>query len=331
MNARLMTDERLVVADLGGSHARFAVAARVGGAVRLDDLCVIPVAAHDGLAAAFAAFRAQAGGDLPQAAVLAVAGGVEDGHLRFTNNRWSMPYDGLAAALGLARVQLTNDLEAAAYAVAHAGPEDFAQVCGPRVGLPEDGVISVIGPGTGLGVSMLVRHGLGEQGVGEQGVGYSVVPTEAGHIGFAPTDGLEDLLLTAVRRGLHGRVSVERLVSGPGLAAIHLALGGAPSQDQQTLWRDVLDSETTETAATLERFLAMLGGFAGDMALAQGAQAVVVAGGLGARLGARLAHPAFAERFVAKGRFAARMAGIPVFRLLIEEPGLVGAAQRGCK
>lgn len=319
MNSHVMTDERLVVADIGGSHARFAVAERVGGAVRLRDMSVMPVAAHDGLAAAFAAFRAQAGGGLPEAGVLAVAGGLEGGELRFTNNRWTMPYDGLAAALGLQRVHLLNDLEAVARAVAHAAPEDFAAVCGPRSGLPGAGVISVVGPGTGLGVAMLVRHD----------AGHAVVPTEAGHIGFAPTDGIEDLLLTAVRRGLHGRVSVERLVSGPGLAAIHLALGGAPAENQRTLWRHVLDSETAEAKATLERFLGMLGGFAGDVALAQGAQAVVIAGGLGARLGARLAHPAFAERFVAKGRFAERMAQIPVVRLLIDEPGLVGAAQRG--
>ncbi len=317
MNGRVELDERRVVGDIGGSHARFAVAECDGAAVRLHDVCVMPVSDHDGLAAAFAAFRAQVEGGLPDTGVLAVAGGVEDGQLRFTNNRWSMPHDGLAAALGLARVQLINDLEAAAFAVAHAGSGDLAHVCGPRIGLPDEGVISIVGPGTGLGVAMLVRHGSG----------YSVVPTEAGHIGFAPTDGIEDLLLTAVRRGLHGRVSVERLVSGPGLAAIHLALGGAPSANQRTLWRDVLDSETAETAATLERFLGMLGGFSGDVALAQGARAVVIAGGLGARLGARLAHPAFAERFAAKGRFAARMAGIPVFRLLIEEAALAGAAR----
>jgi glucokinase len=321
MNGCVMTDERLVVADIGGSHARFAVAERIGGAVRLRDVCVMPVAAHQGLAAAFAAFRAQAGDGLPEAGVLAVAGEMEGGALRFTNNGWTMPHEGLAAALGLARVQLINDLEAVAHAVAHAGPADFASVCGPKAALPEEGVTSVVGPGTGLGVAMLVRHGNG----------YAVVPTEAGHIGFAPTDGIEDLLLTAVRRGLHGRVSVERLVSGPGLAAIHLALGGAPAENQRALWSDVLDSETAESAATLERFLAMLGSFAGDVALAQGAGAVVIAGGLGARLGERLAHPAFAERFAAKGRFAARMAGIPVLRLLIDEAGLVGAAQRGWK
>jgi glucokinase len=206
------------------------------------------------------------------------------------------------------------------HAVAGAGASDFASVCGPREDAEKIGAVtSIVGPGTGLGVAMLVRHA----------AGHMVVPTEAGHMGFAPTDGIEDVLLSAVRRGLTGRVSVERLVSGPGLAAIHLALGGAPAADQRELWRDVLGGESAEAEATLERFLAMLGGFAGDVALAQGASAVVLAGGLGARLGARLAHPAFAARFVDKGRFGARMAAIPVTRLLIDEPGLVGAARVG--
>lgn len=319
MNGFVGMDERLLVADVGGSHARFAVAELCGGVLMLHDVRVMAVAAHDGLAAAFAAYRAAVGGGLPQAACLALACPLDEGEVRFTNNGWTVNPDGLAGELGLARALLINDLEAVGHAVAHAGADDLALVCGPRLGLPARGVTSIVGPGTGLGVSMLMRHA----------GGYAVVPTEAGHIGFAPTDGIEDLLLTAVRRGLHGRVSVERLVSGPGLAAIHLALGGAPAENQRALWSDVLDGETSETAATLERFLAMLGGFAGDVGLAQGAAAVVIAGGLGARLGTRLAQPAFAERFVAKGRFSARMARIPVFRLLLDEPGLVGAARCG--
>ncbi|WP_416907612.1 MAG: glucokinase [Polymorphobacter sp.] len=319
MNGHALGAERLVVGDVGGSHARFAVAVRApDGAVRLERVRVMPVSAHDSLAAAFAAYRAEQR-DLPAAAVLAVAGGVEGGWLRFVNNGWSVPQSGLEDALGLTGLALINDLEAAGHAVAAAGPGDVASVCGPRDGALSAAVTSIIGPGTGLGVAMLVRHA----------GGHVVVPTEAGHIGFAPTDGIEDLLLSAVRRGLTGRVSVERLVSGPGLAAIHLALGGAPAADQRTLWRDVLDGESSDVAATLERFLAMLGGFAGDIALAQGAGAVVIAGGLGARLGARLAHPAFEARFADKGRFAARMAGLPVVRLLIDEPGLVGAARFG--
>lgn len=282
----------------------------------MRDLVVLRTAEHASLVEAFAVFRARAGGVLPAQAVLAVACPTEGEVLRFTNNAWEIRPGGLAAALGLAGVRLINDFEAVAHAVAAAGEGDFVAVCGPKRGLPEVGVTSIVGPGTGLGVAMLVRHGAGQM----------VVPTEAGHIGFAPTDGIEDLLLTAVRRGLHGRVSVERLVSGPGLAAVHLALGGAPSESERTLWAEVLGGESRETAATLERFLAMLGGFAGDIALAQGAKAVVIAGGLGARLGERLGHPAFSERFCAKGRFAARMAGIPVVRFLVEEAGLVGAS-----
>ncbi len=313
--------ERLVVADIGGTHARFAVAERVAGEMaRLSHVTTLPTAAHDSLAGAFARFRSLVPVALPDAAVLAVACPTEGEVLHFTNNPWAIRPVVLAAELGMADVRLINDFEAVAHAVALAGPQHFERLCGPLVlgegGLPRHGVTSIIGPGTGLGVAMLVREGKFQ----------TIVPTEAGHIGFAPIDGIEDLLLTAVRRGLHGRVSVERLVSGPGLAAIHLALGGAPSENQKTLWADVMQGDTAETAATLARFLAMLGGFAGDIALAQGAKAVVIAGGLAARLGKRLEHPSFEARFCAKGRFSSRMAAIPVMRLLLDEPGLLGAS-----
>ncbi len=308
---------QLLVADIGGTHARFAIATpRAHGPPTLTNITTIPTADHPSLADAYAAFAKGVPTPLPRHAVLAVACPAEGEVLQFTNNPWRIRPAALAAALGLESVRLINDFEAVAHAVAHAGPGDLAPICGPRGGLPARGVTSIIGPGTGLGVAMLVR---------EAGL-QAVVPTEAGHIGFAAVDGIEDLLLTAVRRGLHGRVSVERLVSGPGLAAIHLAMGGAPAENQKALWAEVLAQETSEARGTLERFLAMLGGFAGDMALAQGARAVVIAGGLGARIGERLAHPAFVERFRDKGRFREHMQGITVLRLLLDEPGLLGAA-----
>jgi glucokinase len=313
-----MTDAgSLIVGDIGGTHARFAIATpQPDGLPVLADITTIPTAAHPSLASAYAAFSARISAPLPPHAVLAVACPVEGELLQFTNNPWSIRPAALAVDLGLDSVRLINDFEAVAHAVAHAGPGNLAPVCGPAVGLPTRGVTSIIGPGTGLGVAMLIREG------GLQ----AVFPTEASHIGFAAADGIEDVLLTAVRRELHGRVSVERLVSGPGLAAIHLAMGGAPAENQKALWTEVLTSDSSEARCTLERFLAMLGGFAGDMALAHGARAVVIAGGLGARIGDRLAHPAFVERFCDKGRFRQHMQGITVLRLLLEEPGLLGAA-----
>jgi glucokinase len=309
----------VAVADIGGTHARFALARLGDGAPALAHVTTIATNAHPSLEDAFERFAGTLDEPLPEQAALAVAAPLAadlGDEVRFTNNAWTIRPAGLPGRLGIPSVRLLNDFESIAHAVAVARPQDFAHICGPRAPLPTEGVISIIGPGTGLGVAMLMRL------AGTQ----HIVPTEAGHIGFAPTDGLEDLLLAAMRRGLAGRVSTERLISGPGLAPIHLAMGGAPAVDQKSLWTDVLEGDTSETAATLERFLALFGGFVGDIALAQGASAVVIAGGLGQRLGDRLNHPVFAERFLDKGRFASHLARLPVSRLLLAEPGLMGAA-----
>jgi glucokinase len=316
--------EAVIVGDIGGTHARFALACPQPGALpRLDHVTTLATADYPDAESALGAFMDSAPAPAPRRATLAAAAPpplsdetAAGAPSRLSNGGWTLMPDRLADRLALEEVRVINDLEAAAHAVAHATPADLAPVCGPRLPLPDNGVISVVGPGTGLGAAMVVRHGNGQ----------TVIPTEAGHIGFAPTDGLEDLLLTAMRRGLSGRVSAERLVSGPGLAAIHLALGGAPAINQKSLWMEALESESSEMQATLERFLALLGSFTGDVALAQGARAVVMVGGLGARLGERLSHPAFAERFCAKGRFSERMARIPVLRFRAGEPGLLGAA-----
>ncbi len=305
----------LVVADIGGTHARFALARPGPNGASLGPVTTVRTADHASLESAFAGFAA-ANAPLPPRAVFAVACPTEGEILSFTNNPWVIRPAQLPAALGLSSVRLINDFEAVAHAVSRAQPSQLAPVCGPQPTLPTAGITSIIGPGTGLGVAMLVATPAGQ----------IVVPTEAGHIGFAPADPLEDLLLTAMRRRLAGRVSAERLVSGPGLAAIHLAMGGAPATDEKSLWAEVLAAQTPENTATLDRYLALLGSYTGDIALAQGATAVVIAGGLGTRLGTHLSRPAFQTRFTAKGRFTSRMETIPVMRLLIKEPGLFGAA-----
>ena len=308
------------MADIGGTHARFALARlQPDGPPALSHVTTMATSAHASLEEAFIRFAASLDEPLPAKAAVAVAAPLPraaDTPVTFTNNPWTIRVRELPGQLGIAQVRLLNDFESIAHAVAIAAPHDFAPICGPRASLPTEGVVSVIGPGTGLGVAMLVRTQGRQQ----------IIPTEAGHIGFAPGDGLEDTLLSAMRRGLAGRVSMERLISGPGLAPIHLAMGGAPALDQKSLWAEVLASDSSEAAATLERYLGLLGSFAGDVALAQGASAVVIAGGLGQRLGERLNHPAFAARFVEKGRFSRHLAALPVSRLLLTEPGLLGAA-----
>jgi glucokinase len=160
---------------------------------------------------------------------------------------------------------------------------------------------------------------------------YYVQPTEAGHIDFAPLDSIEDAILARLRKR-HRRVSVERVVSGPGLVEIYETLAGIEGRaiqplDDKALWALGTSGEDSLAAAAVDRFCLSLGSVAGDIALAQGGFAgVVIAGGLGLRIKDTLLRSGFAERFRAKGRFEGLMAGLPVKLITHPQPGLFGAA-----
>jgi glucokinase len=181
-------------------------------------------------------------------------------------------------------------------------------------------VISIVGPGTGLGIAQLLRRA----------GGYHVVETEGGHFDFAPLDGLEDRILARLRTR-YGRVSVERIASGPGLANLYEALAAIEGRetnprDERGLWQAALAGDDSLAAAALDRFCLSLGAVAGDIALVQGARALAIGGGLGLRLADRLPGSGFCDRFVAKGRFEQRMRDMPVRIITYAQPGLYGAA-----
>lgn len=305
----------IVAVDLGGTHVRFARARADAGAVALGPARTLRVADFPSLAAAWGAAAAGVP-DWPRRAAIAVACPVQGETLKLTNNPWEIRPADLAAALGCDDVLLVNDFGAMAHAAARLGPEGFRRVCGPDRPLPREGVVSVVGPGTGLGVGQLLMLGAGR---------YRVIETEGGHAGFAPTDAFEDALVARLR-ARHGRVSAERVVCGQGLVEIHAALGGAPDVEPTALWAAALEGRDEAARRALAHFCGAFGGVAGDVALAQGAQAVVLAGGLTRRLAGRLAALGFEARFLAKGRFTALMRGIPVLAFDHPEPGLFGAA-----
>ena len=315
----MATDEAgvaIVAADIGGTHARFAIA-RVanGGVVALGAECVLRTADYPGLPAAWAAFAATVHRPLPSCAAFAVAAPITPGLLRFTNSDWIIDPATLAAELGLRTVTLINDFGAVAHAVADllADPAaHFRSLCGPDVAVPAIGNISIIGPGTGLGIAQLLRTATGNH----------VIATEGAHIGFAPVDAFDDALLARLRPR-YGRVSVERLVSGPGLRNFCAA---DPPDDDKTLWTAAIAGTDPDAAAALARFAMTLGSFAGDAALMHYPVATVIAGGLGLRLADYLPGSGFAERFVAKGRYRAVLAALPVKLLVHPQPGLHGAA-----
>jgi glucokinase len=311
----------IVAIDIGGTHARFALAELGGGRVLdLGEVCTLKTAEHASLQTAWEAFGASVGRPLPPAAAIAVAGPVQGDVLKLTNNPWVIRPAWIPEKLGAEHYTLVNDFGAVAHAVAQLGPEHFSHLCGPDRPLPDEGAISIVGPGTGLGVAQLLRRD------GR----YHVIETEGGHIDFAPLDSLEDNILGQLRKR-YRRVSVERVASGMGLTNLYEALAAIEGRelrfrDEKALWKAAMAGEDSLAAAAFDRFCLSLGAVAGDIALAQGAQAVVIGGGLGLRLAGHLPRSGFRDRFIAKGRFERRMDEMPVKLITYEQPGLFGAA-----
>ena len=313
--------QEIVVADIGGTHARFAIAQiDAGHVVRLDHQVKMRGADHASLQIAWEAYANEIGRDLPREASLAVAGPVGGDVLYFTNSSWMIRPALVPEKLKLDRFSLVNDFGAVGHAVVHMDSDQFSHICGPETKLTEDGPITVLGPGTGLGV-VNVLHKDGD---------YFVTETEGGHIDFAPHDEFEDALLKKLREQ-HRRVSAERVASGPGIRVIYNLLAeiegrSANDMDDRSLWALALSGEDSLAAAAFDRFCLCLGSVAGNLALAHGSKDVVMAGGLGQRIGSALLTSGFRERFVAKGRFQSMMQQISVKQLIHEEPGLFGAA-----
>ncbi len=303
----------IVAGDIGGTNARFALAeVHEGRVVSLGDPVVLPAADHAGMASAWKALGETIGAPLPRHAALGLAGPVIGGPVRFVNSHWVVDPETLADDLGLDSFTLLNDFGAMAHAVHALGPEYMAHLCGPEVPLPERGAISVLGPGTGLGVAVLQRRA--------QGI--AVLETEGSHVHFAPLDADEERLSRAIA-AQHGRCSIERVVSGPGLGEIVRCFAPGDRRSDAELWSDAIAGKEPHA---LSLFLAAYGSAAGDLSLAHGALGVALTGGLTNRIRQLLPGSRFHARFCDKGRYRPRMDSIPVKLVTHPQPGLYGAA-----
>ena len=308
----------LVAADIGGTHARFALAHIEDGRVlRLGEALTLETADFAGLADAWRAFGGHVGRPLPSAAALAFAFPVDNDLPQLTNMPWAIDPHTLPEALGLDQHLILNDFCAIGHAAATLAPSHFLHIAGPDIPLPASGVISVVGPGTGLGVAQVIRRD------GQ----YQVIASEGGNMDFSPHDDLDDRLMSALRRR-YGHASAERVVSGPALRDIYAVIADAevPSAADRDLWQAALKGDDPVAAAALERFCACLGAFAGNIALVHGANALVLAGGLGLRLQEHLPSSSFAEALAAKGEYRSIMEQLPIKLIGHAEPGLYGAA-----
>jgi len=313
---------QLVAVDVGGTHARFAIASVAGdGTITLDEPTTLHTSDHASFQTAWEDFRARQGGTLPDKLAMAVAAQIKPDIIRFTNNPWIIRPPLIEEKLGVSSQVVINDFAAVAHAAARAPTDQFLHLAGPEDPLPETGTISVLGPGTGLGVAHFHRI---------SPTHYHVQATEGGHGDFAPLDSIEDTILARLRQR-HTRVSNERVVSGPAIVDIYQTLAAMEGravieQSDVDIWTAGTSGEDSLAAAAVDRFCLALGSVAGDIALVQGAGGVVIAGGLGYRIRKTLQASGFEERFCAKGRFASLMASLPVKLITYPQPGLLGAA-----
>ena len=315
-----MTDPLLLVGDVGGTNARFALARMVNGRPRLEHFESFPAETHptflDGVKAYLDGCPVK-----PTGGVIAVAGPVTDGAIDLTNSPWRVS-EGELQTLGLNPIRLINDFEALAWGAPVVPEDDLASLGGPGKGDPH-AAIALVGPGTGFGVSALARDAHGRE---------MALPSEGGHACFAPGDEVEDEVLRILRRR-YDRVSIERLICGPGLLNLHRALAEIDGRethidDPAQITAQALEDPTSPCGATLARFCAMLGAVAGDIALTTGARGgVYIAGGIAPRILPFIQASPFRRRFERKGRFQDYMAAIPTKVILHKHAALLGAAR----
>lgn len=316
-----MPDTCLLIGDIGGTNARFALADPAAPA--FSNVVTMQCDDFDSADLAIKRYLKSVKADSPGAICLAAAGPIVDRRVRFTNNHWQIAADELAAEFSIDAVRLLNDFEAIAYSIPFLAKDD----CMP-IGLPEPQpldaehyTVGVIGPGTGLGAVGLRKHG----------DLYLPIAGEASHGGFAPETKVQIDILEVLRERFD-RVSSERLVSGSGLENLYWALtrihGDKRTQPGAAqIFAAALDNSDEIAAEAVQMFFEILGQVSGDLALTLGAKdGIYIAGGIAKRYPELLKNSRFRSGFESKGRHRSLMERVPTQLILHDQPGLLGAA-----
>ena len=316
-----MAQDCLLVGDIGGTNARFALANHTHPGFRevLELKCADFATAAD----AIRHYLSTVGAGAPDAVCLAAAGPFIDGSINVTNNHWRVASESLAQDFDVDAIRLLNDFEAMAYSI------PFLAVDERRVVGAQQGVslanrsfnVAILGPGTGLGVAGLI------------GRGGALVPVtgEGGHVGFAPESTRQSEILEVLRRR-YERVSAERLVAGSGIINIYAALAEicgehAGEIDAAGIFAAARDHGNDLALETTRAFFEILGQVAGDLALTLGANdGVYIAGGIAKRYPDMLMDGRFRAAFERKGRHRHIMERVPTYLITHKQPGLLGAA-----
>lgn len=309
--------ETLLVADIGGTNARFALA--VSGENRLSRFVTLPASGYSGLIPAAREYLDGIPGEAPSRACIAVACPVLGDTVSLTNNDWSFSVEEVRRTLKLKQLMVVNDFKALAAGVPLLATDERVQIGkgSPVPGRP----ISVIGPGTGLGVATVVPDG------GR----HILLDGEGGHVGFAPGNEREIEILRLLSRRF-GRVSTERILSGDGMATLYRALAEIDGAEAPALAAaDIIERAKSGSCSrcleTIGVFCAALGSFAGDTAMTLSSRGgVFIGGGIVPRIVELLDRSPFRERFESKGRTSSFVGNMPTYLITSDHTALTGAA-----
>jgi glucokinase len=310
-----------LVGDVGGTNARFAIQAAAGEPAR--QIVTYAVAGYARIDDAIQAYLGALPGPRPRQGAIGIANPVVGDHVKMTNAPWAFSIEAVRREIGFDRFLVINDFTALALSLPALAADDLRQVGGGQA--DPLAAVGLLGPGTGLGVSGLMRLDGGRRSIPIEG--------EGGHVSLAPANAREDAVVGRLR-GRFGHASAERALSGPGLVNLYEVLcdlDGAPSRGLDPADISAAGEASTDPhcVEALDLFLAWLGSVGGNLALTLGARGgVYVGGGIVPRLGDRVEQSAFRERFVAKGRFRAYLEAIPTWIVEAKtSPALIGAAR----
>ncbi len=306
-----------LVGDIGATNARFGLMSPERRLLHTQTYACDEYPAIEDALAAYLGGRGEL--PMPRQGAVAIASPITGDRVAMTNHPWSFSIAALKARFAFERLEVINDFTAAALALPHLGPEDRLTVGG---GVPIDGAPKgVLGPGSGLGVSGLLRCG----------IGWMPLTGEGGHATLAPADDRESVAIDRMRRHFD-HVSAERVLSGPGLVNLYNTLASidaVPSLGYTAaqITDHAIHASDPVCVETVAMFCAMLGTTAGNLALTLGARGgVYIAGGIVPRLGQLFVDSPFRGRFEAKGRFKDYLAAIPTYVVTNCLPAFLGCA-----
>ncbi len=305
-----------LVADIGGTHARFGLATAAG----IDGVVTLRCADHPTLSDAGRAYIEKAPGPPPRRAAFAVAAPVQGDAVRMTNHVWSFSTADVRRDLGLERLEVLNDFAALALAVPALADTDLRQIRpGTAVARAPK---AVMGPGTGLGVAALVPAG----------DGWTALTTEGGHRDLAAMTEREWQIVRHLSQRFD-HVSVERVLSGPGLVNLYEAISQLADAEPQSLTPAAVvagarDDSSPACVEATKLFSSWLGAVASDLALTLGAfGGIYLGGGILPKMGEMFDLDRFRERFLSKGRFREYLRPIPISLIVRPYATLLGAAR----